>query len=51
MKVALLLLNSMFLLLFISIIIGEWGDSNAIVAGISTFMLLLNSAYILLRAK
>ncbi len=51
MKVALLLLNSMFLLLFISIIIGEWGNSKAIVGGISSFMLLLNSIYILIRAK
>ena len=39
----------MFLLLFISVIIGEWGKPSAIVAGISIVSLLLNSVYIFIK--
>lgn len=49
MKIALLILNSMFLLLFISVIIGEWGKPSAIVSGISIVSLLLNSVYIFIK--
>ena len=35
MKVGVMILNSMFLLLFISVLIGEWGKGAAIVAGIA----------------
>ncbi len=49
MKVGILILNSMFLLLFISVIIGEWGEAPAIVAGIGVVNLLINSVFILFR--
>ena len=49
MKIALLILNSMFLLLFISVIIGEWGKPSDIVSGISIVSLLLNSVYIFIK--
>ena len=49
MKVGLLILNSMFLLLLISVIIGEWGKPAAIVSGISIVSLLLNSVYIFIK--
>jgi hypothetical protein len=51
MKVGVLILNGMFLLLFISTIIGEWGDAPAIIAGIATVNLVINSVFILIRAK
>lgn len=49
MKLAILILNSMFLLLFISTIVGEWGNAPAIIAGIAIVNLLLNSVYILIK--
>ena len=49
MKVAILILNSMFLLLFISTIVGEWGKAPAIIAGIGIVNLLLNSIYIFIK--
>ena len=49
MKVGLLVLNSMFLLLFISVIIGEWGNPPAIIAAVGIVNLLLNSVYIFVR--
>ena len=49
MKLCLLLLNSMFLLLFVSTIVGEWGNAPAIIAGIAIVNLLLNSVYILIK--
>lgn len=49
MKVAILVLNSMFLLLFISVIIGEWGNPPAIIAAVGIVNLLLNAVYILCR--
>ena len=51
MKVGVLILNSMFLLLFISTIIGEWGKAPAIIAGIAIANLLINSIFILIRTK
>ena len=51
MKVGVLILNSMFLLLFISTIIGEWGEAPAIIAGIGIVNLVINSVFILIRAK
>ena len=51
MKVGILILNSMFLLLFISTIIGEWGDPPATVAIIAIVNLVINSVFILLRTK
>lgn len=49
MKVGLLVLNSMFLLLFISVIIGEWGNAPAIIAAVGIVNLLLNSIYIFVK--
>lgn len=49
MKIGILILNSMFLLLFISVIIGEWGDAPAIVAGIGVVNLVINSLFIFFR--
>lgn len=49
MKIGLLILNAMFLLLFISTIIGEWGEAPAIIAWIAVVNLLLNSIYIFIR--
>ena len=49
MKVGVLILNSMFLLMFISIIIGEWGNAPATVAGIAIVNIVINSVFILFR--
>lgn len=49
MKVALLILNSMFLLLLISVLVAEWGKGAGILSGIAIFNLLLNSIYILVK--
>lgn len=49
MKVGVLVLNSMFLLLFISVIIGEWGNPPAIIAAVGIVNLLLNSVYIFVK--
>ncbi|HSR62770.1 MAG TPA: hypothetical protein VLN56_05130 [Gammaproteobacteria bacterium] len=51
MKIGILILNSMFLLMFISVIVGEWGKAQAIVAGIAIVNLVLNSVFILFRTK
>ena len=51
MKVPVMILNSMFLLLFVSVIIGEWGSGPAVVAGIAIVNLLVNSVYIQIRIK
>jgi hypothetical protein len=51
MKLAVMLLNSMFLLLFISAVIGEWGNPPAIIAGIAILNIVINSVFILIRTK
>jgi urea transporter len=51
MKVPVLILNSMFLLLFISTVIGEWGKGPAIIAGIAIANLLMNSIFIFIKVK
>ena len=51
MKVGVMILNAMFLLLFISAMIGEWGDAPAIIAGIGIVSVVINSVFILLRTK
>lgn len=51
MKIGILILNAMFLLMFISVIVGEWGKAQAIVAGIAIVNLVLNSVFILFRTK
>ena len=49
MKVGMLILNAMFLLLFISTVVGEWGEAPAIVAGIAIANVVINSVFILIR--
>jgi hypothetical protein len=51
MKLAVMILNAMFLLLFISTVIGEWGEAPAIIAGIGIVSIAINSIFILIRAK
>ena len=51
MKVGVLILNSMFLLLLISVLIAEWGKAPAIVAGIAIFNIVINSVFILIKTK
>ena len=51
MKVPVMILNSMFLLLFISVIIGEWGTAPAIIPGIAIVNLLVNAVYIEIKIK
>ena len=51
MKVGILILNSMFLLMFISVLIAEWGNAPAIVSGIAIVNMLINSIFILLRTR
>ncbi len=49
MKVGIIIFNSMFLLLFISIVIGEWGQAPAIVGGIGITSVVLNTVFIFLK--
>ena len=51
MKLAVMILNSMFLLLFISAVIGEWGKPPAIISGIAILNIVINSVFILIRTK
>jgi hypothetical protein len=51
MKAGVLLLNSMFLLLFISVLIAEWGNAPGLLAGIAIVNLLINSVFILIKTK
>ncbi len=51
MKLAVMILNSMFLLMFISTIIGEWGQSPAIIAGIGFVGTTINSIFIVFKTK
>jgi hypothetical protein len=51
MKAGVLILNSMFLLLFISVLIAEWGNSPGLLAGIAIVNLLINSVVIMIKVK
>jgi hypothetical protein len=51
MKLVVMILNSMFLLLFISAVVGEWGKGPAIMSGIAIVNIVINSVFILLRTK
>ncbi len=51
MKAGVLFLNSMFLLLFISVLIAEWGNASGLLAGIAIVNLLINSVFILIKVK
>jgi len=50
MKIGILILNAMFLLLFISTIVGEWGEAPALIAGIAIVNMVINSVYIFIKA-
>ncbi len=51
MKAGVIMLNSMFLLLFISVLIAEWGNAPGLLAGIAIVNLLINSVFILIKTK
>ena len=51
MKALVLFLNSMFLLLFISVLIAEWGNASGLLAGIAIVNLLINSVFIFIKVK
>ena len=51
MKAAVLFLNSMFLLLFISVLIAEWGSAPGLLAGLAIVNLLINSVFIMIKTK
>ncbi len=51
MKAAVMFLNSMFLLMFISVLIAEWGNAPGLVAGLAIVNLLINSVFILIKTK
>ncbi len=51
MKAAVLFLNSMFLLMFISVLIGEWGNAPGLLAGLAIVNLVINSVVILIMVK
>lgn len=51
MKVPVMILNSMFLLLFVSVIIGEWGSAPAVVAGLAIVNLLVNAVFIQIKTR
>ena len=51
MKAGVLFLNSMFLLLFISVLIAEWGSAPGLLAGLAIVNLLINSVVIFIKVK
>ncbi|MFT5425679.1 MAG: putative membrane protein [Gammaproteobacteria bacterium] len=51
MKAAVLFLNSMFLLMFISGLITEWGNASGIISAIAIVSLVINSVFIMIKTK
>lgn len=51
MKAGVLFLNAMFLLMFISALITEWGNATGIIAGIAILSLVINSVFIMFKTK
>jgi len=51
MKAGVLFLNSMFLLMFISVLIAEWGDAAGLLAGLAIVNLVINSVFIFIKTK
>ncbi len=51
MKAAVLFLNSMFLLMFISGLVAEWGNTTAIISGIAIISLVINSIFIMIKTN
>ena len=48
---AVLFLNLMFLLLFISVLVAEWGNAPGLLAGIAIVNLVINSVFIMIKTK
>ena len=51
MKAGVLILNSMFLLMFISVLVAEWGNAPGLLAGLAIVSLLINSVVIMIKVK
>jgi hypothetical protein len=51
MKAGVLFLNSMFLLMFISVLVAEWGDAAGLLAGLAIVNLVINSVVIMIKVK
>ena len=51
MKLLVMVFNSMFMLMFISAVIAEWGKPVAIIAGIGLVSVFMNGLFILLRTR
>ena len=51
MKLLVMIFNSMFLLMFISAVVAEWGKPVSIIAGIGIACVLINSVFIILRTR
>ena len=51
MKLAVMIINSMILLMFISTVIGEWGQAPAIIAWIGIVGTVINSVFIIIKTK
>jgi hypothetical protein len=51
MKAGALFLNSMFLLMFISVLIAEWGNAAGLLAGLAIVNLVINSVVIMIKVK
>lgn len=51
MKADVLFLNSMFLLMFISALVSEWGNATGLVSGIAIVCLIINSVFIIIKTK
>ncbi len=51
MKAGVLFLNSMFLLMFISVLVAEWGNAAGLLAGLALVNLVINSVVIMIKVK
>lgn len=51
MKVGIIILNAMFLLMFVSVLIAEWGKGPGILAGIAILNTLINGVFIFLKVE
>ncbi len=51
MKAGVLFLNSMFLLMFISVLVAEWGNAAGLLAGLAIVSLVINSVVIMIKVK
>ena len=51
MKAGVLFLNSMFLLMYISVLVAEWGNAAGLLSSIAIVNLLINSVVIMIKVK